>query len=56
MKRVRLSNAKPGVALTVISSASFERRFRAAHDLRLLFAQDQVGTCYAATRSAVVRA
>jgi hypothetical protein len=56
VKRVRLSNAKPGVAPTVISSASFGASVPRRTRLRLLFAQDQVGTCYAATRSAVVRA
>jgi plastocyanin len=56
VKRVRLSNAKPGVAPTVITTASFGASVPRRTRLRLLFAQDQVGTCYAATRSAVVRA
>ena len=56
VKRVRLSNAKPGVAPTVVTSASFGASVPRRTRLRLLFAQDQVGTCYAATRSAVVRA
>jgi len=56
VKRVRLSNAKPGVAPTVISSASFGASVPRRTRLRLLSGQDQVGTCYAATRSAVVRA
>ena len=55
VKRIRLSNAKPGVAPTVISSASFGASVPRRTRLRLLLAQDQVGTCYAATRSAVVR-
>jgi plastocyanin len=55
VKRVRLNTAKPGVAPTVISSARFGAPVPRRTRLRLLFAQDQVGTCYAATRSAVVR-
>ncbi len=55
VKRVRLTNAKPGVAPTVVSSASFGASVPRRTRLRLLLAQDQVGTCYAATRSAVVR-
>jgi plastocyanin len=56
VKRVRLSKARPGVAPTLVSSASFGASVPRRTRLRLLFMQDQVGTCYAATRSGVVRA
>src|SRR5262245_8133930 len=56
VKRVRLSKAKPGVAPTLVTSASFGASVPRRARLRLLFPQDQVGACYAATRSAVVRA
>ena len=55
VKRVRLSKARPGVAPTLVSSASFRASVPRRTRLRLLFAQDQVGPCYAATRTAVVR-
>lgn len=55
-KRVRLSKARPGVAPTLVSSVSFRASVPRRTRLRLLFAQDQVGPCYTATRSAVVRA
>ena len=55
LKRVRLSNAKPAAAPTLVSSARFGASVPRRTRLRLLFAQDQVGPCYAATRSAVAR-
>ena len=48
MKRVTLSNAKPGVAPTVVTSASFGAPVPRRTRLRLLFPQDQAGACYAA--------
>ena len=56
VKRVRLASAKPGIAPTLVSSASFGASVPRRVRLRLLLPQDQVGACYAATRSAVVRA
>jgi plastocyanin len=56
LKRVRLSKARPGVAPTLVSSASFGASVPRRTRLRVLFTQDQVGACYAATRSDVVRA
>jgi len=56
VKRVTLKTAKPGTAPTVVTSAGFRLRVPRGTRLRLVLAQDQAGTCYAAARSAVVRA
>ena len=56
VKRVRLSKTRPAAAPTLVSSAGFGASVPRRARLRLLFNQDQVGTCYAATRSGVVRA
>jgi len=56
VKRVRLSKVKPGVAPTLVSSASFRASVPQGKRVRVLLTQDQAGTCYAPTRSAVIRA
>jgi len=56
LKRVRLSNAKPAVAPTLISSVAFRVSVPRRTRLRVLLLQDQVGPCYAAAQSGVVRA
>jgi len=56
VKRVRLSKARPGAAPTLVSSASFGAAVPRRTRLRVLFTQDQVGTCYTATHTGVVRA
>lgn len=56
LKRVRLSKIRPGVAPTLVSSVSFGASVPRRSRLRVLLTQDQVGTCYAAVRSGVVRA
>ena len=56
VKHVRLSKTRPAAAPTLVSSAGFGAWVPRRTRLRLLFNQDQVGTCYAATRSGVVRA
>jgi plastocyanin len=56
LKRVRLSKAKPAVAPTLISSSAFGASVPRRTRLRALLLQDQVGPCYAAVQSDVVRA
>ena len=56
VKRVTLKTAKPGVAPTVVTSASFGLRVPRRTRLRLVLAQGQAGTCYAAARSGAIRA
>jgi plastocyanin len=56
LKRVRLSKAKPLVAPTLITSAAFRASVPRRTRLRVLLLQDQVGPCYAAAQSGVVRA
>jgi len=56
LKRVRLSKIRPGVAPTLVSSVSFGASVPRRSRLRVLLTQDQVGACYAAVRSGVVRA
>jgi plastocyanin len=56
LKRVRLSKAKPAVAPTLISSAAFSVSVPRRTRLRVLLLQDQVGPCYAAAQSGVIRA
>ena len=55
-KRVTLKTAKPGTAPTVVTSAGFQLRVPRRTRLRLVLAQNQAGTCYAASRSGAIRA
>ena len=56
VKRVTLRTAKPGVAPTVVSSATTRARIVRGTRLRLLLTADQAGVCYVATHSATIRA
>lgn len=56
MKRVRLSKIRPGLAPTLVSSVGFGASVPRRARVRVLLTQDQVGSCYAATRSGIVRA
>jgi hypothetical protein len=56
VKRVTLKTAKPGTAPTVVTSAGFRLRVPRGTRLRLVLAQGQAGTCYAAARSGAIRA
>jgi plastocyanin len=56
VKRVTLKTAKPGTAPTVVTSAGFRLRVPRGTRLRITLAQDQAGTCYAASRSGAIRA
>jgi len=56
IKRVTLKTAKPGTAPTVVTSAGFRLRVPRRTRLRIVLAQDQAGTCYAASRSGAIRA
>jgi len=56
LKRVRLSKARPAVAPTLVTSAAFRASVPRRTRLRVLLLQDQVGPCYTAVRSGVVRA
>src|SRR5262245_12049478 len=56
VKQVTLSTSKPGVAPTVRTSAAFGLRVRRGTKLRTLLSAAQAGPCYAAARSAAIRA
>jgi len=56
VKRVTLRNAKAGITPTVVSSTTVRLRIARGTRLRLLLTADQAGACYAATRSATIRA
>jgi plastocyanin len=56
VKRVALRTAKPGITPTVVSSTTIRLRVARGTRLRLLLTADQAGPCYAATRSAAIRA
>jgi len=56
VKQVTLSTSKPGVAPTVRTSAAFGLRVRRGTKLRALLSAAQAGPCYAAARSAAIRA
>jgi plastocyanin len=55
-KGVTLNTSKPGVAPTVRTSAAFGLRVRRGTKLRALLSAAQAGPCYAAARSAAIRA
>jgi len=56
VKRVTLRTAASGVAPTVVSSTTIRLAIARGTRLRLLLTADQAGSCYAATRSAAIRA
>jgi plastocyanin len=55
LKRVRLGAAKPPVAGTIVTSASFRSRVRRGWRLRVLLPQPQAGTCYVSAASNTLR-
>jgi plastocyanin len=55
LKRVRLGAAKPPVAGTIVTSASFRSRVRRGWRLRVLLPQPQAGTCYVSVASNTLR-
>ena len=56
VKQVTLNKSKPGTPPTVSSSVAFGLRVRRGTKLRVLLSAAQAATCYAAARSAAIRA
>src|SRR5262245_23549859 len=56
VKQVTLNKSKPGTPPTVSSSVAFGLRVRRGTKLRVLLPAVQAATCYAAARSAAIRA